>query len=247
MAPSTIGIVEMRAWIKASSLRSIKPLSEIPIIYAEFNSRHHIIRHQDRKTFVLKDPHSTPPNAEAVITAKTIQLFVLHCQHMQDPTKDTLYNPVAYCKVAEDMNDFDMSPIKWAYYIEEDQWTYWNIDGDVPTLSAFMVRDRDIEAPIPESMVLVPQDRFKSATEAMWCREMGQHHSITRSQAKKLAREPKAYCDITSPVSRPALEEKWQSMQSDYETRVRSLSRATSVRALSAMPTMLGSVSGDGN
>jgi hypothetical protein len=89
----------------------IKPLSEIPIVYVEFNSRHHLIRRQDRETFVIKDPHSIPPNAEAVITAKTIQLFVLHCQRMQDPTKDTPYNPVAYRKVAEDKNDFDMSPI----------------------------------------------------------------------------------------------------------------------------------------
>ncbi|KAJ7362725.1 hypothetical protein DFH08DRAFT_799745 [Mycena albidolilacea] len=225
----------------------IKPLSEIPILYAEFNSRHHILRRQDRETFVLTDPHSTPPNAEAVITAKTIQLFILHCQRMQDPTKDTLYNPVAYRKVAEDMNDFDMSPIKWAYYVEEDQWTYWNIDGDVPTLSAFMVRDRDIEAPIPESMVLVPRDRFESATEAMWCRETGRHRSIARSQAEKQAREPKAFRDITSPASRLALEEKRQSMQSAYETRVRTLSHATSVRAPSATPTMSGSVAGDGN
>jgi hypothetical protein len=225
----------------------IKPLSEIPIIYAEFNSRHHILPRQDRETFVLKDHHSTPPNVEVVITAKTIQLFVLHRQCMQDPTKDTPYNPVTYRKVAEDMNDFDMSPIKWAYYVEEDQWTYWNIDGDVPTLSAFMVRDRDIEAPIPESMVLVPRDRFESATEAMWRRETGRHRSIAPSQVEKQAREPKAYRDITSPASRLALEEKRQSMQSDYETRVHSLSRATSIRAPSATPTMSGSVSGDGN
>jgi hypothetical protein len=140
-----------------------------------------------------------------------------------------------------------MSPIKWAYYVEEDQWTYWNIDGDVPTPSAFMVRDRDIEAPIPESMVLVPRDRFKSATEVMWRREAGRHRSIARSQAEKQARELKAFRDITSPASRLALEEKRQSMQFAYEARVRTSSRATSVRAPSATPTMLGSVSGDGN
>ncbi|KAJ7848956.1 hypothetical protein B0H14DRAFT_2582742 [Mycena olivaceomarginata] len=156
----------------------IKPLSEIPIIDAEFNSSHHLIHHQNRETFIIRNghgfwvgsgryglrvghfpdpylagfwekknvwdpeytwnirilgsnlmlqgaeawitpgpglpatrdgpmnpciqnPHSIPLNAEVVITTKTIQLFILRCQHMQDPTKDTQYNPVVYHKVAE--------------------------------------------------------------------------------------------------------------------------------------------------
>jgi hypothetical protein len=120
---------------------------------------------------------------------------------------------------------------------------FWYFGIKVPTILSGVL----IEAPIPESMVLVPRDRFESATEAMWRRETGRHRLIARSQAEKQAREPKAYRDITSPASRLALEEKRQSMQSDYETRVRSLSRATSVRAPSATPTMSGSVSGDGN
>ncbi|KAJ7845517.1 hypothetical protein B0H14DRAFT_3683473 [Mycena olivaceomarginata] len=93
---------------------------------------HQLLRGQDRETLVIEDPHSIPPNAESVITAKTVQLFIRHNFIMNDPEKDTTYSPFGY---REDMNDFDHSSVKWSYYIEENQWTTWHVENELPTLS----------------------------------------------------------------------------------------------------------------
>ncbi|KAJ7494904.1 hypothetical protein FB451DRAFT_1207661 [Mycena latifolia] len=213
----------------------IIPVADIPSIYSDFNLVHQLLRRQDRETFVLKDPHSDPPNAESVITAKTVQMFIRHNFVMNDPDKDTHYSPFGYRKFAEDMNDFDHNPAKWSFYAEEDQWTTWHVDGEMPTLAAFQVREKDIEMGVPPGHMIVQAERYERATEALWQRDTGRARSIAQSKLKKQSREPGPYLAISSPEKRAALTAKMQVKEQEYRARV-----GTS-RAPSSTPTMSGS------
>ncbi|KAJ7503954.1 hypothetical protein B0H11DRAFT_1983134 [Mycena galericulata] len=218
---------------------TIRDVTTIPAIYSDFNRLHALIRRQDRETFVIKDPLSDPPNAESVLTAKTLQLFIRHNLLMNDPEQTITHNPFGYRKFAEIMNDFDHSTMKWAYYIPEDQWTQWYVEGEVATLTAFLVRDQDIESGIPPGKMLVDIDRYERATEALWQREQGRARSIAKSKQEKQGCELQVYRDVTSAGKRAALAERAKTMESEYRARVGSSRSVSSTpRAPSLTPTI---------
>ncbi|KAJ6613893.1 hypothetical protein B0H10DRAFT_1951163 [Mycena sp. CBHHK59/15] len=123
---------------------------------------------------------------------------------MNDPEKDIAYNLFGYQKFAELMNDFDMHSTKWAFYVAEEGWTSWHIDGALPTLIDYLVRDTDIEPPtVPPGYRLVENELYDRATDTLWKREQGCHKGITTHRNNKKNREPGA--NIASPDKRAAL------------------------------------------
>ncbi|KAJ6609412.1 hypothetical protein B0H10DRAFT_2225942 [Mycena sp. CBHHK59/15] len=201
---------------------TIIPTSDISVTYVNFNLLHRVVRLQCRDTFVLKDPHS---EAESVISAKMVQLYIKHNYLMNDPEKDIDYNPHGYQKFAELMNDFDMHPTKWAVYVADEGWTSWQLEGVLPTLVDYLVRDADLDLPaVPPGFRLVENELYERATEALWKREQGRAKGITHHRNMKKNREPSA--NIASPDKRAALAAKSARMESEYRARI-AASRAS--------------------
>ncbi|KAJ7845034.1 hypothetical protein B0H14DRAFT_2584925 [Mycena olivaceomarginata] len=110
---------------------------------------------------------------------------------------------------------------------------FWHIDGEVPTLVAFQVRNKDLDPGPPAGHVVVSAERYERATEALWQREQGRAKSIAKSKAEKQAREP-AFKNVTSPEKRAALAAKMGAMEEAYRARVGAS------RASSTAPTLNG-------
>ncbi|KAJ6612372.1 hypothetical protein B0H10DRAFT_2223212 [Mycena sp. CBHHK59/15] len=102
------------------------------------------------------------------------------------------------------MNDFDMHPTKWAFYVADEGWTSWHLEGVLPTLVDYLVRDADLDLPaVPPGFRLVENELYERATEALWKQEQGRAKGITHHRNMKKNREPSA--NIASPDKRAAL------------------------------------------
>jgi hypothetical protein len=88
------------------------------------------------------------------------------------------------------MNDFDFSTFKFAYHDFAEGWSFWDPDAPIATLADFLVRDQDLSVGVPTGFVVVSEQRWQRACDALWAREEGKFKSIAKSKAEKANREP---------------------------------------------------------
>ncbi|KAJ7265522.1 hypothetical protein C8J57DRAFT_1511290 [Mycena rebaudengoi] len=215
---------------------TIIPLNQIDVQYVDFNARHQVLRRQDRETFVFIDPTT---HLETVITAKQIQLFINHNYRMNDPSLDVTQNPIGYTKFADDMNDCDGHEAKWACWREavgaEPSWMEWRPDGALPSLVDFIVRDSDMERPVPDHMILVERERYERATESMWRQVQGRERSIATSRVQRANRETRT--SATSEKSRAIIAARTAATQAAYEDRAKAAHKAAEASKAAAAVT----------
>ncbi|KAJ7736972.1 hypothetical protein DFH07DRAFT_779506 [Mycena maculata] len=194
---------------------TIIPADRIPAIYASFNTMHQLIRRQDRATFVIKDPSTPLPYAESVISAKTVQTYIRHNLLVNDPDLDITYNP--FSTAPSGRQGFS----RIAATEDEAAWTEWHMDGDLPTLVDYLVRDVDIEEVIPPGHVVVPKARWDAANDAMWAREQGRGRAIASAKAAKAAKRD-VVSDVYLPAKRARIAAKSAAVLAEYQERKRA-------------------------
>ncbi|KAJ7826084.1 hypothetical protein B0H13DRAFT_2441000 [Mycena leptocephala] len=128
------------------------------------------------------------------------------------------------------INDFDFSTFKFAYHDFAEGGSFWDPDAPIATLADFLVRDQDLSVGVPTGFVVVSEQRWQRACDALWARE-GNFKSIAESKAEKANREPEIHSEVSTANARTELLAKRARMQKAYEARAQAAYRQNKGKA----------------